>query len=147
MEADFEIHIAKNTAELAKHCNLIVTTTPTETPLLFAKDVQPGTHITAVGSDTATKQELESTLLQKADLVIADSIPQSKSRGEVYRAIQAKAISSDQVVELGRAIQQTTLQRTNDNQISVVDLTGVAVQDIMIAKTVYTDYLKTIKLK
>ncbi len=141
--ADFDIHIAQSTSELAKHCNFILTTTPSEKPLLLANDVQPGTHITAVGSDTPEKQELQSELLQKADIVVSDSIPQSKSRGEIYRATKDDCISSDKVIELGNAIQDKSLQRTNDNQITVVDLTGVAVQDIMIAKAVYLAYLKT----
>lgn len=140
--ADFDIHIAESPAKLAKHCNLIVTTTPSEIALLKATDIQKGTHITAVGSDTEHKQELESELLKKADIVIADSIPQSKSRGEIYRAIKDGKIVADKIIELGIAIQNKKLQRTNDDQITIVDLTGVAVQDIMITKAVYTAYLK-----
>lgn len=139
---DVDVHIAKNPSELAKHCNLIVTTTPTEVALLKAEDIQKGTHITAVGSDTNHKQELESKLLKKADLVIADSIPQSKNRGEIYRALTDGEISEEKITELGTAIQNPKLQRTTDDQISIVDLTGVAVQDIMITKAVYTAYLK-----
>lgn len=139
--SDFNIHIAENPSEVAKHCNLIVTTTPSEAPLLLASDIQPGTHITAVGSDTSDKQELESELLKRADLVIADSIPQSKSRGEIYRATKDGAISSEIIVELGSAIQDTSLQRTNENQITISDLTGVAVQDIMITKAVYMSFM------
>lgn len=142
LNADFDIKIAETPSELAKNCNLIVTTTPSEFPLLKVEDIQKGTHITAVGSDTKDKQELESTILQKADLVIADSIPQSKSRGEIYRAVKDGVILENRIVELGTAIQDTKLQRTNDDQITVVDLTGVAVQDIMITKAVYTNYNK-----
>jgi ornithine cyclodeaminase len=139
---DFHIHIAESPSELAKHCNLIVTTTPSEFPLLKADDIQKGTHITAVGSDTEHKQELESKLLKKADIIISDSIPQSKSRGEVYRAIKDGEIFEDKIIELGTAIQNSELQRTNDDQITIVDLTGVAVQDIMITKAVYNGYIK-----
>ena len=136
------VHIAETPSEVTKHCNVIVTTTPSETALLQANDIQKGTHITAVGSDTQDKQELESEVLKKADIVIADSIPQSKSRGEVFRAIRDGCISENTIVELGTAIQDPGLQRTNDDQITVVDLTGVAVQDIMITKAVYTNYIK-----
>lgn len=136
------IYIAETPSEVAKHCNVIVTTTPSEVALLQEDDIQKGTHITAVGSDTQDKQELESELLKKADIVIADSIPQSKSRGEVFRAIRDGCLSENTIVELGTAIQDPNLQRTNDDQITVVDLTGVAVQDIMITKAVYTNYIK-----
>jgi len=141
-KTDFDIRIADSLSELAKNCNLIVTTTPSEFPLLKANDIQKGTHITAVGSDTEHKQELESEILEKADIVISDSIPQSKSRGEIFRAVKDGVILGDGIIELGTAIQDSELQRTNDNQITVVDLTGVAVQDIMIAKAVYTNFMK-----
>lgn len=138
LSKNFDIKIAASPKEVADNCNLIVTTTPSKIPLLKAKDIKAGTLITAVGSDTSEKQELESDILKKADLVIADSLPQSESRGEVYQAVKNASILSNQVVELGQAIQNSNLQRTNDQQIIVVDLTGVAVQDIMIASTVYS---------
>ncbi len=140
--ADFDIQIAETPTELAKHCNLIVTTTPSELALLKADDINKGTHITAVGSDTEHKQELESRLMKKADIIIADSIPQSKSRGEIFRAVKDGEISENTIIELGAAIQNSKFQRINDDQITVVDLTGVAVQDIMITNAVYTSYIK-----
>ena len=142
LAADFNIKIAKNPGEVAQNCNLIVTTTPSEKALLLAKDIQPGTHITAMGSDTQNKQELEAAILQKADLVIVDSLPQSKSRGEVFQATKAGMIKEEKAIELGRAISDKSLQRTTEQQITVVDLTGVAVQDIMIATAVYLKHVK-----
>ena len=139
---DFDIYIATSCADLAKNSNIIITTTAAETPLLHSKDIKAGTLIVAIGSDTQQKQELESEILQKADLVIADSIPQSKSRGEIYQAVKTGAISEEDVVELGTALQNSNLQRSDNEQIIVVDLTGVAVQDIMIASAVYSNYKK-----
>ncbi len=140
---EFQVHIAAAPAEVAQHCQLIVTTTPSQHPLLEADDINTGTTIIAVGSDTPHKQELESALLAKADMVIADSIPQSKSRGEIYRAMKDGSISEEKVVELGKAIQDDQTHKSNNQQIIVVDLTGVAVQDMMIASKVYEQYIKT----
>lgn len=137
---ELNIHIAETNREPAKRCNLIVTSTPAKNALLHAKDIQAGTHITAVGSDTPEKQELESEILAMADIVVSDSITQSKSRGEIYRAVKNNSISHKNVIELGTVILQKHLQRTTDNQITVTDLTGVAVQDIMIAQSVYLKY-------
>lgn len=142
LSADYNIHIAESTAELCQHCNLIVTTTPATAPLLSASDIQAGTHITAMGSDTSAKQELDSAILKMADLVITDSLAQSASRGEVYQAVKAGSMVIDDVKELGAAIQNEQWCRTDEAQITVVDLTGVAVQDIMIAKAVYLNYQK-----
>ena len=134
---DFDIRIATTCKELAQNCNTIITTTPSESPLLQADDIKKGTLIVAIGSDTRHKQELSSDIIRKADLVIVDSIPQSKSRGEVYQAVKAGAITEDQVAELGKALQETQIQENNTEQITVVDLTGVAIQDIMIASEVF----------
>ena len=139
---NFDVNLASTCTEVAQNANLIISTTPSEIPLLKAGDVKAGTLIVAVGSDTQDKQELEGALLKKADLVIADSLPQSKSRGEIYQAVKAGTITEDKIVELGTAIQDSNLQRSSDEQIIVVDLTGVAVQDIMIASAVYSQFTK-----
>jgi len=141
LQNNFDIQIAANPAEVAKHCNLIITTSPSESPLLQVADILPGTHITAVGSDTSEKQELSAQILHHADLVISDSITQSKTRGEIYQASKYQDFKVNKITELGIAIKNKNLCRTNENQISVVDLTGVAVQDIMIAKAVYNEYI------
>ncbi|MCL3781022.1 ornithine cyclodeaminase family protein [Prolixibacteraceae bacterium JC049] len=137
LEGEFDITIAANTSELAKACNLIVTTTPSQQPLLMHEDIQQGTHITAVGSDTPEKQELDSDILAYADLVVADSIPQSKSRGEIFQAVSNGKVKPVSVLELGTAILHPQMHRRSDEETTVVDLTGVAVQDIMIALAVF----------
>ncbi|MCJ7580823.1 MAG: ornithine cyclodeaminase family protein [Candidatus Aminicenantes bacterium] len=133
----FKIQTSLNANEVAENCNLIVTVTPSKSPLIFAKHVQKGTHITAVGSDTQDKQELDSKILQDADMVVADSISQCLVRGEIFQAIKAGLLEKENLRELGHVIRDKSLQRTSEAQITVADLTGVAVQDIQISKAVY----------
>jgi len=133
----YHIEITNDANRITKECNLIVTATPAKHPILHSADLQPGTHITSMGSDTPEKQELDSAILAKADLVVADSIPQCLLRGEIFKAIEAGAITQDQLVELGSIIAGTAEGRTSDEQVTVADLTGVAVQDIKIASGVY----------
>ena len=123
--------------EVAAAANLIVTCTPATSPVLKAEWIRPGTHITAVGSDTAAKQELEAAILARADRVVVDSLSQSELRGEVFKAVSAGAIERDRLVELGRVIADEKLRRASDSEITVADLTGVAVQDIQISKAVW----------
>ncbi len=122
---------------IASSCNLIITATPSKTPLLQSNQIKKGTHITAMGSDTSEKQELDSKILQIADIVVADSISQCQSRGEIYQARKAGILEEDKPVELGNVIVRKELQRTSDDQITVADLTGVAVQDLQISKAIY----------
>jgi len=123
--------------EVAAAANLIVTCTPATAPILKAEWIRPGTHITAIGSDTAAKQELEAAILARADRVVVDSLSQSELRGEVYKAVSAGALTRDRLVELGRVISDEKLRRASDDEITVADLTGVAVQDIQISKAVW----------
>jgi ornithine cyclodeaminase len=134
---DLDIQTTVTSDEIADTCNLIVTATPSHTPLLRAEQVREGTHITAMGSDTHEKNELDPAILGKADLVVADSIEQCRVRGEIYHAMTAGALQEDNVLELGNVIGDPALRRTADSQITVADLTGVAVQDIQISKAVY----------
>ncbi|MEM7354108.1 MAG: ornithine cyclodeaminase family protein [Acidobacteriota bacterium] len=132
----FDVEIACDSAEVAAGCDLIVTTTPSTEPLLRAADVRPGTHITAMGSDTPGKQELDAALLGRADRVVADSIVQCRERGEIAHALQAGLVREKDLVELGSVIVGDAVGRTAEDQITVADLTGVAVQDIQIATAV-----------
>jgi ornithine cyclodeaminase len=136
MEAKgYTVTRADTPAMAARDAQIIITATPSTSPLLFARDIAPGTHITAMGSDTPAKQELDPAILEKADVVVADSLSQTRERGEISHAL--KQIPRLQVHELGQVIESPDLGRTRTDQITVADLTGVAVQDIQIASTVY----------
>jgi ornithine cyclodeaminase len=100
-------------------------------------EVRPGTHITAVGSDTAQKQELSPQILARCDRLVVDSRAQAQHRGEVFQAAGSGAIDRAQVVELGEIIAGSVTGRSAEEQITVADLTGVATQDIEIAKAIY----------
>jgi ornithine cyclodeaminase len=127
--------------EVAAAADLIVTCTPSTAPLLKAEWIRPGTHITAIGSDTAEKQELDAVILARADRVVVDSLSQSELRGEIFRAVRAGTIGREGLVELGRVIEDPALRRASEDEITVADLTGVAVQDIQISAAVW-DRLK-----
>ncbi len=133
----YELEVTRETGTILRRCNLVVTATPATAPLLHVADLRPRTHITAVGSDTPEKQELDSAILCRADVVVADSIQQCLERGEIHHAIRLGFISRGDLVELGDLISGRQSGRTSEEQVTIADLTGVAVQDIQIAKAVY----------
>lgn len=120
----------------AAQCNLIVTTTSAKSPLIPADQVQKGTHITPMGADDHGKQELEAELLAKAVLVVADSVSQCVDYGECFYAVQERQIEESSILELGHVIKNPAIGRTSEDQITVADLTEVAIQDIQIAEMV-----------
>ena len=132
----FIIESVDSSKELCSKANLIVTTTSSTEPLINKGDLRKGTHITAVGSDTHEKQELDPNILKMADCLVVDSISQCLERGETKKAIDKNLIENN-LVELGLVIDSKISYRKSENDITVADLTGVAVQDIMITNAVY----------
>jgi ornithine cyclodeaminase len=133
----FSIETTSDAGDVAASCNLIVTATVSTSPLLWERQIRSGTHITAVGADAIYKQELDPSLLRRAEVLVADSISQCCERGEIAHAIRAALIEPERPIELGQVIAGSRQGRTSDRQITIADLTGVAVQDIQIAKAVF----------
>jgi len=132
-----EIKIEKNLESAVRSSKLIITTTSAKSSLIVSEWVQPGTHITAVGSDTHDKCELDYNILAKANLIVADSIEQNVLRGEIHQALKHDAINEADLIEIGEIFENPEKGRKNDQDITVADLTGVAVQDLVIAEAVY----------
>ena len=122
--------------DVARTAQVIVTCTSSHTPLLKSQWIKPGTHITAIGSDTPEKQELETAILADADSVVVDSLDQARLRGEVSQAFRAGVLEEDKVVEIGAVLSGASPGRQTDDSITVADLTGVAIQDLRIAQAV-----------
>ena len=112
-----EVTIAATPADVAGEARLIVTTTASRAPLLFARDLQPGTHISAVGADSPGKQELDAEIVRRAQTLWLDSPEQCTRLGELQH-IQSS-------------------ERTADAPYSLADFTGLGVEDLYIAEYVY----------
>jgi len=114
--------------------DVIVTTTPSETPVLRAEWLRPGQHVTAMGSDAEHKNEIEPAVIARADLYVADSLKQTRRLGELHHAIEAGVIGADDPFpELGEIVAGKREGRTSREQITVADLTGTGIQDTAIA--------------
>jgi ornithine cyclodeaminase len=132
--AGFDIDVLDSAAKVAAGAQLIVTTTASRQWLLGAADINPGTHITAVGADGGGKQELEPALIARAQIRAVDSLSQCADYGDSSYALKQNLIARRDLIELGRVIQDETLRRRSAQDISIADLTGVAVQDMAIAE-------------
>lgn len=136
-KSGFSIDAVSRIEDLTQNCNLIVTTTAANKPLLYASQLRSGTHVTALGADAQGKQELDPNIFTKASVRVVDSLSQCVDHGDTSYAVRAGLINEEQLVELGAVIKNSELGRTNEEQITVADLTGVAVQDIQIARLAY----------
>ena len=134
----FQIRIAKSSAEVAESCRLIVTTTSSRKWLLNASDIRSGTHITAMGADGGGKQELAPGLFSLAAIRAVDSRTQCAQFGDSSYAIKQGLIRCEELVELGDLLNGKCSGRQNDSQVTIADLTGVAIQDIQVANLALT---------
>ena len=121
-----------------READIIITTTPSTSPIILDQWVQPGTHITAVGADSPGKQELETALVARADLVVCDLTQQSLDHGEFQHARACGVLP--QVIELGQILNGDHPGRPSDDAITIADLTGIAPQDIAVAGSVLHAY-------
>ncbi|MEA3150137.1 MAG: hypothetical protein QOD56_1076 [Gammaproteobacteria bacterium] len=132
--AGFEIDVCATAAEAASDAQLVVTTTAAREWLIGAEDIAPGTHITALGADGGGKQELDPQLFAVAKVRAVDSRAQCSLYGDSAIALAQGLIAMDDLVELGQVIENPALGRTSALDITIADLTGVAVQDIAVAE-------------
>ncbi|HEY2471360.1 MAG TPA: hypothetical protein VGI45_26445 [Terracidiphilus sp.] len=130
----FDIEVVASVKALAEQARLIVTTTSSRHWLLGVADLRPGTHITAVGADGGGKQELEPRLFALSVLSAVDSRSQCAHYGDSSYAIKENWIQAESLVELGTLIANPAIRRRSETDITIADLTGVAVQDIAIAQ-------------
>lgn len=130
-----------------KRCNLVHTcTTNRGEPLFSLADLAPNVHITAVGADSPGKRELALDIIEAAELCVTDSLVQTCERGEFQHYIQAKGLDMDErvlrakFVEMGDFLSPKNrgkyceLRADGKEAITVFDTSGVAVQDVSIAK-------------
>lgn len=140
-ELSAELKIAVETtsdlAEAMKRIDICVTCTPSTRFFLKQEYAQPGTFIAAVGADSETKQELEPALLAQNKTVV-DIVEQCASIGELHHAIASDLMSKQNVhAELGEVVAGIKPGRTSSDEIIIFDSTGMALQDVIAASTIY----------
>jgi ornithine cyclodeaminase len=137
-ELGVEVIKADSAEEVVRESSVVVTTTPAREGYLKPEWLHPGLHITAMGCDTEEKQELETGVLARADLVACDLKSQVFRLGEIRSALEDGTLTKESpITELGELVNGKKKGRTSEDQITVCDLTGVGVQDTMIALAAY----------
>lgn len=136
MARNFDVRAATGLEGSIQQSDIVITATGSTTPFLKSDWVQSGTHITAVGADAPGKQELDVSLVARADVLVVDLASQCLDHGEVSHAAKSGLINPDDLQEIGAILNGTARGRTNDGQITIADLTGVAAQDIAMANAV-----------
>ena len=130
-----ETAISPDIDEITTGVDILITSTPSRKPLVYG--VSPGTHINAVGADAEGKQEINPKILRQAKLVI-DDWAQASHSGEINVPFRRRQITEKDVYAgLGEVAAGKKKGRTSDEEITIFDSTGLAIQDVSCAYTVY----------
>jgi ornithine cyclodeaminase len=131
-----EVTVLGSRAEVAQATRFIVTCTAARAPLLWIRDLQPGTHISAVGADAHGKQELDPEILRRADHLLVDSLTQCKKLGDLQHAPDC----AKKAMEIGAFCDSQShmhVRPSRKPEMSVADFTGLGVEDLYIAELIH----------
>ena len=129
--------VVENVAQAVADQDIVVTTTPSTSPLVRREWVAPGTHINAVGADSPGKQELDPAILTAATIVV-DDWAQCKDIGEINVPLAQGVLSPAHIYgTLGEIVAGKKPGRTDPREITVFDATGLAIQDLALGLMIW----------
>lgn len=129
--------IVSSPSEAAEDAHIVLTLTPSRSPLLGPGDVGPGQHLTCVGSDGPGKQEADPRLLARADRLFVDDAEQCARSGELQHAVREGLLETGDVSgTLGELAAGRVEGRTGPGDLTLCDLTGLGIQDAALAARV-----------
>ncbi|TMK33147.1 MAG: ornithine cyclodeaminase family protein [Actinobacteria bacterium] len=110
----------------------VVTVTPGREVVFGEGSLRPGQHVSLMGADGPGKQEIAVGELARVR-VFCDDWEQASHNGDLAHAVEAGTVTRDDVVQLGDVLVDTAKGRQSDDDITVFDSTGLAIQDLAIA--------------
>lgn len=135
-----QVIASTNLEEVVSGADIVVSVTPSRRPLVKSDWIDEGMHINAIGADGPGKQELEPSIVARADKVVVDSLSQCRRIGEIQHALAQGLISEDSIhAEIGQILVGERTGRESEREITLFDSTGLAAQDIAAAYVVYQE--------
>jgi alanine dehydrogenase len=136
---DLEINAlaVSDLAEAVSKSDICVTCTPSRQYFLIKDIVAAGTYVAGVGADNPEKHELEPALMASSTVVV-DVLEQCATIGDLHHALEAGVVvRADVHAELSEIVAGKKPGRTADEEITIFDSTGMALQDAAAAAVVY----------
>jgi ornithine cyclodeaminase/alanine dehydrogenase-like protein (mu-crystallin family) len=125
-----------SSAEEALACDVVITVTPGHEPVFGEGSLHAGQHVSLMGADGPGKAEVALSEIPKAGL-FCDEWEQASHGGELTGAVEAGLVAREDVTDLGAVLAGDAPGRTSPDEITLFDSTGLAIQDLAIAKAAY----------
>jgi ornithine cyclodeaminase/alanine dehydrogenase-like protein (mu-crystallin family) len=137
-ELGLPLSVVQSPRDAVAAADLVVTATRATEPVLAGRWLRPGSHVTAIGADQATRRELDAEVVRRAAVVVVDSLEQARrDSGDLIAAIDEQATSWDAVIELGAVVRGNAPARSGPKEITVLAHQGSALGDVALAALAY----------
>jgi len=137
------VKAAASSTDAVRGASIVCTATTSSQPVLFGADLGSGVHINAIGANHMRKRELDEAAVLKADLVVVDSIEQSRQEaGDLVLGFASDASRWDRVIELSQVVAGKAPERKSDAQVTLFKSNGIAAWDLAAAARIYAEVTK-----
>ena len=132
-----ETRVLADSGAAVRGADIVITATTSATPVVFGRDVEPGTHVNAIGAYTPTMREVDADVVRRARVIVDTRQGALAEAGDLIMAIRERAITTDHIVaELGEVVNGTIAGRTSEEEITLFKSVGHAAQDVALARRV-----------
>jgi len=127
--------VVSSAEEAVENADIVITATNSRAPVFDGSRLREGTHITSIanGDKTRTRQEIDQTTIQRADLIFVTSTETlCVNESDIFRAVRDRTISSERVHEISNLLLGKITGRTDARQITLFKLQGTGIMDVAI---------------
>jgi ornithine cyclodeaminase/alanine dehydrogenase-like protein (mu-crystallin family) len=134
----FRIVPAASASEAVRGADIVCTATTASQPIVSGADLGTGVHINAIGANHAHKRELDDEAVASADLIVVDSVEQSRQEaGDLIIAFKGDEVCWTGVKKLSDVVAARTAGRTSPGEVTLFKSNGIASWDLAVAMKVY----------
>ncbi|HEY6384129.1 MAG TPA: ornithine cyclodeaminase family protein [Candidatus Acidoferrum sp.] len=134
----FPVQSAASSSEAVRGADLLCTATTAANPVVSGADLAPGVHMNAIGANHAHKRELDDEAVSSADVIVVDSIEQSRQEaGDLILAFRGDEVCWTGVKKLSDIVAKKSPGRTSDSEVTLFKSNGIASWDLAVAMKVY----------
>jgi alanine dehydrogenase len=134
----FRIIPAASASEAVRGADIVCTATTASQPIVSGADLGAGVHINAIGANHAHKRELDEEAVASADLIVVDSVEQSRQEaGDLIIAFKGDEVCWTGVKKLSDVVAAKTAGRTSPGEVTLFKSNGIASWDLAVAMKVY----------
>lgn len=135
----FSVESVSSSSEAVRGADILCTATTAANPVVSGADLAPGVHMNAIGANHAHKRELDEDAVECADVIVVDSIEQSRQEaGDLILAFQGDEVCWTGVKKLSDVVAGKAPGRTSDAEVTLFKSNGIASWDLAVAMKVYS---------